>query len=305
MVRNDPAADLRFRRLAVLSLSYRSFTIFALGWFRKRGVAALGVGEVRGVSRCGKSRQSVVRFAFSLCAILGTLLVQPAAAQNLFEFLFGGAPKPQRQAQPPAVQQDSPIANFFSDPFGLNQQQTPSPRSASIGGSGPSFCVRTCDGKFFSLPRANTSPAQMCQAFCPATATRIYFGSTIEDAVSERGERYADGENAFAFRKALKSDCTCNGKSPAGLMPVDLSLDASLRPGDVVATGSGLLAYSGRGGAADFTPVASYPGLTSEVRTRLGEMKVSLPSDPQAESVPASPVPPAAPASRAKRAGIN
>ena len=251
---------------------------------------------MRGVARCRTSKPRVLRSVLALGTILGTLLAQPAGAQNLFEFLFGGGtPKSQRQSQQPQAQQESPIANFFSDPFGLNQQQASTPRSANAGGSGPAFCVRTCDGKFFALSRANASPTQMCQAFCPAAATRVYFGSTIENAASESGERYADGENAFAFRKTLKSDCTCNGKSPAGLAAVDLSLDASLRPGDVVATGSGLVAYSGKGGASEFTPVASYPGLTSEVRGRLGEMKVAMPSETQAQAeiVPVTLQPPA------------
>src|SRR5260370_6876671 len=56
-------------------------------------------------------------------------------------------------------------------------------------------------------------------------------------------------------------------------------LDTSLRPGDVIATTNGLVAYSGiKVGAsrtAEFTPVASYPGLTADVRARLGEMKVA------------------------------
>ena len=86
-------------------------------------------------------------------------------------------------------------------------------------------------------------------------------------------------ENAFAYRKALRADCTCNGRSPSGLAPVDLTLDTSLRSGDVVATTDGLVAYTGvRLGAdqtAEFTPVASYPGLTADVRARLGEMKVA------------------------------
>ena len=60
---------------------------------------------------------------------------------------------------------------------------------------------------------------------------------------------------------------------------MDLTLDSSLRPGDVVATTSGLVAYTGvrlgAGQTADFTPVASYPGLTADVRARLGEMKVA------------------------------
>jgi len=77
----------------------------------------------------------------------------------------------------------------------------------------------------------------------------------------------------------LRADCTCNGRNPGGLAPIDLTLDTSLRPGDVIATTDGLMAYSGvKAGVnqgAEFTPVASYPGLTAEVRARLGEMKVA------------------------------
>ncbi|TMJ22530.1 MAG: hypothetical protein E6G93_06575, partial [Alphaproteobacteria bacterium] len=76
-----------------------------------------------------------------------------------------------------------------------------------------------------------------------------------------------------------RTDCTCNGRDSAGLAPVDLTLDASLRPGDVIATTDGLVAYSGvrvgNNQTAEFTPVASYPGLTADVRARLGEMKVA------------------------------
>ncbi|PMZ61485.1 hypothetical protein C1X97_30770, partial [Pseudomonas sp. FW306-2-11AA] len=87
---------------------------------------------------------------------------------------------------------------------------------------------------------------------------------------SQTGERYADSENAFAYRKALRADCTCNGREPAGLSPVDLSLDNSLKAGDVIATTDGLVAYTGirlgQEQSAEFTPVASYPGLTAQVR---------------------------------------
>ena len=127
--------------------------------------------------------------------------------------------------------------------------------------------------------RAAASPAQMCQAFCPASPTKVYFGASIDDAYAANGEHYADSENAYAYRKALRADCTCNGRDPAGLAPIDLALDNSLRPGDVVATTDGLVAYSGpRGGSgptADFTPVSNYPGLTPEVRARLNEIRVA------------------------------
>ena len=186
------------------------------------------------------------------------LVPGPVSAEGLFDFFFGAQKQQARQAPPQG--------NSFSDPFGLNQQpqqQAPAPR---VAGYGPSFCVRSCDGKYFPLMRGNASPVQMCQAFCPASPTKVFFGSTIEGASSGNGERYADSENAFAYRKALRADCTCNGRDPAGLAPVDLTLDTSLRPGDVVATSDGLVAFTGvRLGAsqtADFAPVASYPGLT-------------------------------------------
>ena len=139
--------------------------------------------------------------------------------------------------------------------------------------------MRSCDGKYFPLTRGNASPVQMCQAFCPASPTKVFFGSNIDNATSVSGEHYADGENAFAYRKALRADCTCNGRDAAGLAPVDLTLDASLRAGDVIATTDGLVAYSGikvgNNQSPEFIPVASYPGLTAEVRARLGEMKVA------------------------------
>ena len=157
-----------------------------------------------------------------------------ASAEGIFDFFFGGFQKQQqRQGQ----------ASFFADPFGLNQQPAPPPRPVASA-SGPAFCVRSCDGKYFPLARGNATPVQMCQAFCPASATKVFFGSSIDGAYASNGERYADSENAFAYRKALRADCTCNGRSPAGLAPVDLAMDGSLRSGDVVATGGGLVVQS-------------------------------------------------------------
>jgi hypothetical protein len=206
--------------------------------------------------------------------LLGSVALAPrvASAEGLFDFFFGGSQKQQQHQAPPQ-------ASFFADPLGLNQQAAPAPRPIASGGSGPAFCVRSCDGRYFPLARANATPVQTCQAFCPASATKVFFGSTIDGASSATGERYADSENAFAYRKALRADCTCNGRDPAGLAPVDLTLDSSLRAGDIIATTDGLVAYSGiklgANLAPEFTPVASYPGLTAEVRARLGEMKVA------------------------------
>src|ERR1700730_1525925 len=246
-------------------------------------------------------------------ALAGSVGLAPrmASAEGLFDFFFGGFQKQQQKAPPQA--------SFFADPFGLNQQPaTPAPRAVASGG--PAFCVRSCDGKYFPLARGNASPVQMCQAFCPASPTKVFFGSTIDSAASANGERYAESENAFAYRKAFRADCTCNGRDPAGLAPVDLTLDASLRPGDIIATTNGLVAYSGvKAGTsqtAEFTPVASYPGLTANVRARLGEMRVapvaaemlaSQPPLPEASRDVALPVTsmPKTVSTRAKRAEAN
>ena len=229
------------------------------------------------------------------------------SAEGLFDLFFGGGQK--RSA-----------SNFFADPFGINSQQNPPAAAPRVAGSGPAFCVRSCDGKYFPLTmRGNATPVQMCQAFCPASATKVFYGSQIDSASASNGERYADSENAFAYRKALRADCTCNGKSPSGLAPVDLTLDTSLRSGDVVATTDGLVAYTGvrlgAGQTAEFTPVASYPGLTADVRARLGEMKVApasaemvgetvMPEASREVALPATVVPKTS-APKAKRAEAN
>lgn len=249
--------------------------------------------------------------ATALLASSAALAPQQAFAEGLFDLFFGGLQKQQRQAPPQA--------NFFADPFGQNQPPAPPPRPVASGG-GPAFCVRSCDGRYFPLARGNATPVQMCQAFCPASPTKVFFGSNIDGATSASGERYADSENAFAYRKALRADCTCNGRDAAGLAPVDLTLDTSLRAGDVIATTNGLVAYSGikvgNNQTAEFTPVASYPGLTAEVRARLGEMKVApvtaetvaneapLTESARDVALPAPSVPKTV-STRAKRAEVN
>src|SRR4029077_6127829 len=175
-------------------------------------------------------------------AIVGPVALTPemSAAEGLLDFFFGGGQQQQRQ----------------TPSFGNDPQSPPRPVVVSAG---PSFCVRSCDGKYFPLMRGAASPVQMCQAFCPASPTKVFFGSSIDRAYAATGERYADSENAFAYRKALRADCTCNGHSPAGLASIDLAMDGSLRSGDTVATADRLGAYSRiRGGhhqRPEFTPL--------------------------------------------------
>src|SRR5258708_34066068 len=125
--------------------------------------------------------------------LAGSVAFAPRVASGggRFDFLSGGIQK-QRQRQA------GPQANFFADPFGLNQQPAPPPRAAMASGSGPAFCVRSCDGKYFPLLRGNVNPAQMCQAFCPASASKVFYGSTIDGASSGTSASPSDGQKAFA-----------------------------------------------------------------------------------------------------------
>ena len=218
------------------------------------------------------SFQRKLRRMLVAATIIGPVALAPemSSAEGLLDFFFGGSQKQQ------------PLTPFFANIFSSNLQPPPPAlpviESPAVATSGPSFCVRSCDGKYFPLMRGAASPTQMCQAFCPASSTEVFFGSSIDGAYAESGERYTASENAFAYRKALRADCTCNGHNPAGLASVDLALDDTLRPGDVLATQDGLVAYSGKAGidqTPGFTPVASFPGLTPQVRARLNDMKVA------------------------------
>ena len=146
----------------------------------------------------------MLRRIVAVAAIVIPVALTPemSSAEGLLDFFFGGGQK--HQSQP----------SLFDNIFNNNPQ--PGPPRPAVASSGPAFCVRSCDGKYFPLMRGEASPTQMCQAFCPASPTKIFFGSNIDNAYAATGERYADSANAFAYRKALRADCTCNGRSPAG-----------------------------------------------------------------------------------------
>lgn len=213
-----------------------------------------------------RMRLGVALVLAAVVALGMTASPRPATA-GFFDFLFGN-PEPE-QKKPSRSPSES-------------DRSAPLPPIGSGYTRSTAHCVRMCDGRHFAVfGRNDMSPTAVCQAFCPAAATKVFFGSQIERAISMDGERYSEIDNAFAYRKKLASDCTCNGRDPVGLAPVDISLDTTLKPGDVVATTTGLVAYNGtRGdGQSEFTPVESYPGLSAATRARLGEMKVAPVTD--------------------------
>jgi hypothetical protein len=218
-----------------------------------------------------RGRSAVIGFlSFGLLTLA---LSAPASAQGIFESIFGGL----RHTVEAPSQLPTNI-HAFADPLTSLGNAINAPRVAI--GPAKAFCVRTCDGRYFPVqPHAGVSAAESCRSFCPASQTRLYSGGTIDYAVANNGSHYADLDNAFIYRQRLVDGCTCNGRDPFGLARMDAKADPTLRPGDVVATKSGLLAFTGmKNKAADFTPVDSYRNFSKNQRDKLSDVKIMPPT---------------------------
>ena len=163
-------------------------------------------------------------------ALAWTSALAPAAqAQDFFSALFGGLSRPR--------------APYVSMPFANDDTSVPVPRGETRPryGGGQAFCVRTCDGRYFPVTASdNASKAASCDSFCPASETRVFYGSSIDNAAGENGKPYSELPNAFRYRNELVAGCTCNGKDQIGLAPVKIEDDPTLRKGDIVASENGL-----------------------------------------------------------------
>ena len=109
----------------------------------------------------------------------------------------------------------------------------------------------------------------------PASATNIYTGNGIAHAVAPDGKRYSELATAFAYRQKIIPGCTCNGRDAFGLVNTGVADDPTLRPGDIIATNAGLMAYNGGGtNGSTFTPISTYAGLLADLRRQLTETKI-------------------------------
>jgi hypothetical protein len=174
----------------------------------------------------------------SVAVALGASCLPPAAlAEDFFSALFGGFGR-RPHGPPPGM----PFANEDAAPV-----QVPRAR-ASYGGGGQAWCVRTCDGRYFPISGPdNPSRTASCNSFCPASETKLVYGSEIDNAATESGKPYSELPNAFRYRKEIVAGCTCNGKDQVGLAPISVENDPTLRKGDIVAGANGLVVAGHRG----------------------------------------------------------
>ena len=171
-------------------------------------------------------------------ALLGGLVValaglpNQASAQSFFDTIFGNI-RPATSYSPARAYAPTDDAARRAAPAATRSV----PQSISFGHS-VTFCVRLCDGRYFPLQHHGAAAAQACNGFCPASTTKTFTGSSISSAVATDGTHYARLANAFLYRKRIVADCTCNGKDSLGLAQLPISADTTVRPGDIVATGS-------------------------------------------------------------------
>jgi hypothetical protein len=188
---------------------------------------------------------------------LGVTMPNLARADGPFDFFFNlfqprSAPQSQQNAHPAPPAAD--LGRIAPAPLGGQESVT---ESGGSTGHSVAFCVRLCDGQHFPIEQlVNGTPGETCRAICPYGKTKMFFGSEIGAAVAQDGQHYTALDTAFLYRKQLVANCTCNGKSALGLSSFDVKRDPTLRPGDIVSTKEGLLAYTGRSQqGATFTPV--------------------------------------------------
>jgi hypothetical protein len=198
------------------------------------------------------NRTSGRRLAFGAVTALTVFGVAPAVhAEDFLSVLFGAFSGGRSSA--PSI-----TLPFIGD--GTPSQNDARPRST--GGGRQAYCVRTCDGRYFPISATDSqSRAASCNNFCPASETKIVYGSNIDQAATETGKPYSELPNAFKYRTELVAGCTCNGKDLIGLAPVKIENDPTLRKGDIVAGADGLMVTNRgadkRGASLNMSPASS------------------------------------------------
>lgn len=198
--------------------------------------------------------------ALGLIVALGAGAPAIAQAQDFFSALFGGF----GGGRPSA-----PIRMPFATEGGPDELQPRMSRPRIGYGGGQAWCVRTCDGRYFPISGAGgQGRVAVCDSLCPASETKVVYGSNIDNAETEAGKSYSALPNAFRYRTEMVEGCTCNGHDPIGLAQVKIEDDPTLRKGDIVAGADGLVVAGGSAGkraALNFSPVS--PAIQARYRS--------------------------------------
>jgi hypothetical protein len=149
---------------------------------------------------------------------------------------------PQYRIAAPTPQSHGIFGTLFG---GVSTANPDSDQGLTQSGTFRTICVRTCDGFYFPISYATVpgkfrEDEQACQRMCPAAEVVLFSyrnpGEDVTQAVSINGRPYTELPNAFKYRQAYNSACSCRreGESWADAMkPLD---DRTLQRGDVIVT---------------------------------------------------------------------
>ena len=140
-------------------------------------------------------RRSGTWVALGVAASVGAVIL-PAQAEDFFSALFGGFGGGRPHA---------PFMPFANEGGPIGPQGEGRARAGYSGG-GLAYCVRTCDGRYFPISGSDRqSRAASCNSFCPASDTKVVYGSNIDNAATETGKPYSELPNAFRYRNEIGS----------------------------------------------------------------------------------------------------
>ncbi len=149
----------------------------------------------------------------------------------------------QNDCGPQYRQAAQPRGGLFEALFGPGSVFSPAPDTGGQSGTFRTVCVRTCDGYFYPISFATTPNRFMedekaCQRSCPAAEVALYSyrnpGGDIKEATSVSGQPYTALPNAFRYRQAFDSSCSCRRPGESWADAMKHLEDHTVERGDIV-----------------------------------------------------------------------
>ena len=167
------------------------------------------------------------------------------------------------------------------------------------GGNFRTLCVRTCDGYFYPISFSTSSDRfaedeKACRNSCPAAEVMLFAhrnpGEDVSQAVSTGGQLYSSLPNAFRFRQAFDSGCSCRrpGESWANALK---NADDSIESGDIVVNEQRARQLSQPVRDAQGRPIAASPAPRPATRAATSAVPPAAAPAAEAKSEDAAPSP--------------
>ena len=156
-------------------------------------------------------------------------------------------PQYRQAATPPPQRQRGLLETLFGG-GGWREESTVEASPLDLPGGGNTYrtlCVRTCDGFFFPISFATVpgrfgDDEQTCKRLCPAAETMLFAhrnpGEEVDQAVSISGTPYTQMPNAFKYRQAYSSSCSCRATGQSWAEALGVTRDETLQQGDILVT---------------------------------------------------------------------